>query len=425
MNINDFLLSFSNSLIEIAFYYIIIISLLQKRLMPNLYKTAFCILLILSNILVNMFIEDEIVYTAVSIFFIFLITIVISGENIIHILYIFMISYSISLIIQLLLIIPFTFLLTDSSNPANMLTGNILTLIIAFIVYRLVPIHYIYNFIITKDFYFRLILANILISTILIICIYRTKLSNAIILLPIIAIYLTLVIIFNIIFINSKIKLENQQNIINSYNEYLPVVEELIKQVRERQHQYKNDLASLNALPLTYKDYDTLCLELSKNIDALSTDSTPSFLLSFNLKLMSGFLYREYIKASKMRIHMSFNIRNYNIQTTFPEYKLTQAIGILIDNAIEASIEDDTIFIDIDCISNQFIFSISNPGPIITPDLLSNFFKGGYSTKNKNSLNRGIGLCILKNMLNGHNGSIHVLNEFIEGRTYIKFIIKI
>lgn len=354
MNINDFLLSFSNSLIEIAFYYIIIISLLQKRLMPNLYKTAFCILLIFFNILINMFIEDEIVYTAISIFFIFLITIVISGENIIHCLYIFMISYSISLIIQLLLIIPFTFLLTDSSNPANMLTGNILTLIIAFIVYRLIPIHYIYNFIITKDFYFRLILANILISTILIICIYRTRLSNAIILLPIIAIYLTLVIIFNIIFINSKIKLENQQNIINSYNEYLPVVEELIKQVRERQHQYKNDLASLNALPLTCKDYDTLCLELSKNIDSLSTDSTPSFLLSFNLKLMSGFLYSEYIKVSKMRIHMSFNIRNYNIQTTFPEYKLTQAIGILIDNAIEASIEDDTIFIDIDCINNQY-----------------------------------------------------------------------
>ena len=336
-----------------------------------------------------------------------------------------MISFCITLITQFLLMIPFNFLLADSDKPVTMLIGNLLTLIIVLIVCKQIPIYYIYDFMLAKDLYFRLIFCNILISNILIMCLYRINLSNTIILFPIITVYLTLVVIFNIIFIDSKIKLKNQQNIINSYNEYLPVVEELIKQVRERQHQYKNDLASLNALTLTCNDYETLCAELAKNISLLSTDSTPSFLLAFNLKLMSGFLYSQYIKAYNKGLHMTFNIRNYNIQTTFPEYKLTQAIGILIDNAIEASIEEDTIFVDIDCINNQFIFSISNPGPTITPDLLTNLFKGGYSTKTKKFGNQGIGLCTLKNMLNENNGSIHVLNEFIDGRTYIKFKIKI
>lgn len=224
-------------------------------------------------------------------------------------------------------------------------------------------------------------------------------------------------------FINSKVQIKNQQNVIDSYNEYLPVVEELIKQVRVRQHQYKNDLASLKSLTLTCKNYDVLCSELTRNIELMSIDSTPSFLLSFNLKLMSGFLYSEYIKAGNSGINMSFHIQNYNIQTIFPEYKLTQAIGILIDNAIEASIEDDTIFIKIDCINNKFIFSISNPGPTITSDLLNSMFTGRYSTKNDS--NRGIGLYTLKKMLDKSNGTICVSNENIYGKTYIKFTIQI
>lgn len=259
----------------------------------------------------------------------------------------------------------------------------------------------------------------------LIVCLYRINLSSIIIILPIIAVYLTLVVIFNIIFINSKVQIKNQQCVIDSYNEYLPVVEELIKQVRVRQHQYKNDIASLKALTLTCKDYDTLCSELTKNIELLSIDSTPSFLLAFNLKLMSGFLYSQYIKASNNSIHMLFHIQNYNIQTTIPEYKLTQAIGILIDNAIEASIEDDTIFIQIDYINNKFLFSIANPGPTITSDLLNNMFTDGYSTKNKNTFNRGIGLYALKKMLDENNGTICVSNENLDGTTYIKFAIQI
>ena len=414
MTINNFLLSLVNSAIEITFFYRIILSLLQKKYEPELYQHLFCLVLIIANILVDIPVKNEVVYTAFSIFFLFLITLAVSRESFLHSLYLLMISYSITLLLQLLLMIPFYFLLTDSGKPVIMLTGNLLTLVMVLIVCKLLPIHYIYDFILAKDVYFRLILSNLLISVV----------SNTILLFPIIAVYLTLVVIFNIIFIDSKSKLANQENIIQSYNEYLPVVEELIKQVRERQHQYKNDLASLNALTLTCNDYETLCAELSKNIHLLSADATPSFLLAFNLKLMSGFLYSQYTKANSKGIHMSFHIKNYNIQTTFPEYRLTQAIGILTDNAIEACIAEDTIFIGIDCINHQFIFSISNPGPTITPDLLANLFKEGYSTKNRHFTNQGIGLCTLKKMLNEHNGSILVQNKLIDERTYIKFTIK-
>lgn len=107
----------------------------------------------------------------------------------------------------------------------------------------------------------------------------------------------------------------------------------------------------------------------------------PSFLLSFNLKLMSGFLYSEYAKATNQNIQLSFDIKNYNIHTIVPEYVLTQLIGILFDNAIEASTCNDKIFLEINSVNNRFIFSIANPGINITPDFLSDIFKMGIHPK--------------------------------------------
>lgn len=423
INISDFIISLLNCTIEMIFFNVIIAALIKRKNRVNAIKIVLAICLIVFNVVIIYTIKNQIIYTVISLSTIFIITVIMSEESFIKSMYLFVISYCISIVIQFILVIPFNFLFTTPDRPVHMVIGNILTLISVFLVCKFIPIHYIYEFVLSKDLYFRLIITNTLVTALLILCLYRVKLSSAVVLLPIIAVYLVFVVTSNVVYITSKLKLKSQQNIINSYNEYLPVVEELINEVRQRQHQYKNDLASLNSLSLTCKDYDSLCAELSKNINLLSTDSTPSFLLSFNLKLMSGFLYSEYTKANNNGIHMSFNIKNYNIQTTFPEYKLTQALGILIDNAIEASIKDDTIFINIDCVDNRFIFSISNPGPTITSEFITNLFKSGYTTKKTSS--QGLGLITLKKMIDENNGEIYVANEHIDNRTYLRFRIEI
>ena len=89
----------------------------------------------------------------------------------------------------------------------------------------------------------------------------------------------------------------------------------------------------------------------------------PSFLLSFNLKLMSGFLYSEYAKATNQNIQLSFDIKNYNIHTIVPEYVLTLLIGILFDNAIEAcKLCEDKKHIWFKCVqeSGKIILSVKN-----------------------------------------------------------------
>ena len=140
---------------------------------------------------------------------------------------------------------------------------------------------------------------------------------------------------------------------------------------------------------------------------------------------MSGFLYSEYAKATNQNIQLSFDIKNYNIHTIVPEYVLTQLIGILFDNAIEASTCNDKIFLEINSVNNRFIFSIANPGINITPDFLSDIFKNGYSSKDESWKNRGIGLYMLKKTLDKYHGKIYVSNEIINSKTYIRFKIEV
>lgn len=227
----------------------------------------------------------------------------------------------------------------------------------------------------------------------------------------------------NIALINSKHKIIVQEQIIRQYNEYLPVIDKLVDQVRARQHQYKNDLNALNSLALTCDNPDELKAEILKNISVLSNENTPYFLLDFNLKLIAGFIYTEHLKAVAKQINISYNIHNFNIITIVPEYILVELLGILIDNAIENSYTNDIIYIDINCSNNKLNFSISNPGPAVTPEIVKNFFKKGYTTKNMDVNSHGYGLFNLKNALDEYNGTITLDNEILEHKQYIKFTI--
>ncbi len=424
MNLNIFIQTILNFSIEIIIICIIAFAFLQSKPDLSFIRLSLSSIFLLLNIILETYLNNRIIFTLISMFNIFLIIFIMTRESLAHSFYLFVLSYCSALIIQLLIAIPFNYLLKSPNNNIYMILGNIITLIIAFIVYKFVPVHYIYNFILSNTLY-RLIMYNILIMSLFFICLYRINLSDALILFPVVTIYISLIIIINIIYISTKLRAQTQSDIIQAYNEYLPVIEQLITEVRERQHQYDNDLSALNCLLVTCNDYDSLSAELKKNIKSLSIDMAPSFLLSFNLKLMSGFLYSEYAKATNQNIQLSFDIKNYNIHTIVPEYVLTQSIGILFDNAIEASTCNDKIFLEINSVNNRFIFSIANPGINITPDFLSDIFKNGYSSKDESSKNRGIGLYTLKKTLDKYHGKIYVSNEIINSKTYIRFKIEV
>ncbi len=345
------------------------------------------------------------------------------GINFVHSIYVFIISYICTLVIQLCIILVFTFTATMQDTFVIQLFANILTIVGAIIVRKWVPIHLVYRFILKKDIAFRFFLGNTFVIIFLINYLVVAHLSHFIYYFITIIIVVGLLVFVNVELLRSRVIVDKQKAIIDNYNKYLPIVDELIEQVRGRQHGYDNNIQSLSALAMTCNDYESLRSELLKNIDVMSHSDLPIFLLKFNLKLLSGLLFQKYSVAAKQGIHMDFTIKNYNIQSAVPEYIIVEAVGILMDNAIEASSENDTIYITIDCTQNKFHFHIMNVGPTFTSEFYKNIFTRGYTTKSSTGRNHGLGLNHLLEMSKKYNGRLGVGNEQRRGTEYLFFSI--
>lgn len=418
----DIIFNEFNIIIEIICFCLLISNMAKEHIHFNISKLILFSISFQSYALIEYF-TNTFISRIFTIPFLFLIIYVIYRKKFLQTLYLVIISYSMFAILGAFLIVPFRFLLTDISNNSTMIFGNIASLIIILAATHFLDFSPVYQFILKRDFWFNAVILNIFIALFVVITVSKVDLKLTIAYYPLIFFYVVIAVLFNIALINSKHKIIVQEQIIRQYNEYLPVIDKLVDQVRARQHQYKNDLNALNSLALTCDNPDELKSEILKNISVLSNENTPYFLLDFNLKLIAGFIYTEHLKAVAKQINISYNIHNFNIITIVPEYVLVELLGILIDNAIENSYTNDIIYIDINCSNNKLNFSISNPGPAVTPEIVKNFFKKGYTTKNMDVNSHGYGLFNLKNALDEYNGTITLDNEILEHKQYIKFTI--
>lgn len=415
---------FASALLEL-----LILSTLVYFLKKETFKlskhTLFILLLFTSVSALITYIDDNsFIYRLLNIFTLIIYFRILTGTKIIHSLYLTIISYICALIIQICIMAIFQFTITNQDNFLVQLFGNFLTLILAYILARILPIHYIYDYVIKKDRAFRFLLGNTFVAFVFFNYLATAHLTHFLYYIITIAIVVALLVFINVELLRSRVIVDKQKAIIDNYNKYLPIVDELIEQVRGRQHGYDNNIQSLKALALTCNDYETLRSELMKNTDIMSHSDLPMHLLKFNLKLLSGLLLQKHALAKKQGIDMDFTIRNFNIQTAVPEYIIVEATGILMDNAIEASNEDDAIYITIDCTQNKFYFRIMNIGPTYTSEFHNNIFTRGYTTKSSTGRNNGLGLNHLLEMSKKYNGRLEVGNDDYNGRQYVYFSIE-
>ncbi len=425
LNIITLIQCFISSILEFICTFVIIYSL--KRDIQK--KTTIILTKVLVFSLLSTFItyldNNTFLFRILSLAIIFMFVKTLAKSTIIQGIYLTIISYICLVVIQIFIIIMFQFTVLNQDDFLVQLLGNTLTLLITLLLSRFIPIHYVYEYIIRKDIPFRFFLGNTFVIIVFINYLTNAHLSHFIYYILTISVVVALLIFVNVELLRSRVIVDKQKSIIDSYNKYLPIVDELIEQVRGRQHGYDNNLQSIRALAVSCDNYDTLRTELLKNIDVMSHSDLPVFLLKFNLKLLSGLLFQKYCLATKQHIHIDFTIKNYNIQSVVPEYVLVEAVGILMDNAIEASNKNDTVYITIDCIQNKFHFYIRNIGPIFTSDFFHNIFKRGYTTKLSTGRNHGMGLNNLLEISNQYNGKLTVDNEEHFGTTYLCFSVEL
>lgn len=336
-------------------------------------------------------------------------------------LYIYMVIYIMIVFIQLVSL-PFLHLLRISQGSFLMpLFGNIFCLFVSILHYQFGHLETIRKFVNHADNLAKIFLGN---SFIVIFCIVNyTKQSNRGVFhyFPLMFLISLLILCINGTIIYGSLKIYRQKQQLEMYHAYLPIVEQLIDQVRETQHAHNNSIQAIRMLPATCHDYESLSRELTDYTDYLIRQNAPVALLKINLKMIAGFLYHKILHAETDQKTLHLDIKNYILKTDTPEYDLITMFGVLIDNALEASGKGQTVYAVLDSRDNKVTFKIKNIGPKLTPEFSAKIFQKGYTTKKESKKSHGIGLHQLKRMTDYYHGEILLYNENDAGNTWLCF----
>jgi PAS domain S-box-containing protein len=94
----------------------------------------------------------------------------------------------------------------------------------------------------------------------------------------------------------------------------------------------------------------------------------------------------------------------------------TQALSILIQNAIDAIREEGRITLRSETQGNQCRLSVTDTGPGISPQHIPYVFDPFFSTKSGGA---GISLAVVKRIMDIHGGSVKATSELGEGATFL------
>ena len=247
--------------------------------------------------------------------------------------------------------------------------------------------------------------------------------------LQIIFILMFLFVVFLIIFLIIRQKLSvyaKQEKELQMYRLYVKPLEDFIKEIRAKQHEFDNHLNALLNMHLSITTYEELVEAQSEYIRTLVTNRDSSYLglLKISNKVLAGFLYSKMISIPDY-IQLELMVGSKEIFTNVPEMDLVEVIGTLIDNAVQACDENHSrIKIYVTSSDDRFIFIIKNQYEKVPITMLSRFFERGFTTK-EGSKNQGLGLYNVKKMMKRWNGDIYVENEEIESQNYISFHVEL
>ena len=154
--------------------------------------------------------------------------------------------------------------------------------------------------------------------------------------------------------------------------------------------------------------------------DTVISEYRESDLLKINLTVVAGFLYSKIVQSRKLGKQLNVIIHEHTLKSMMPEYELIRVIGVLVDNALEAVKQGESVSLHIDSKENRITITTINEGPELSPDLRQKMFSRGYTTKTEDRSSHGLGLPNLKKLVDQYDGRICMDNSYNSGRTFIR-----
>lgn len=316
-------------------------------------------------------------------------------------------------------------ILTFSSNLYELI-GTCVIFIICFLV-SLLPLNKLFIILNSGNLIVKLVLSYISLLYLVIVAISKINTLDVITILPLAVTFMIILLIADIMVLNQQRTITIQKQDIENYQTYEPMTQNLISDILGKQHDFNNQMNAIRMLPYTYKDYDSLSEAIANYSSYLEEEFNESELLKINLPVVAGFVFSKIKEAAKKDRILSVKIKNKSLMTQVPEYDLIRILGILIDNAIEASANGHPVFLVLDSQDGHMLIQTKNEGSEISSEMRKKMFIRGYSTKapgeSRNS--RGQGLPNLKELVDHYGGKIFLDNETFHEQTWICFSIKL
>lgn len=115
------------------------------------------------------------------------------------------------------------------------------------------------------------------------------------------------------------------------YDTYIPIVNDMVDDLKLIQHDYHNKLQSLIVMKSSEIVSDA---DILKYIDAIKENDIWSDLLKLENKVLVGLFYSKYIEASKKMIKIDFFIDLNTINSMYYEFELVEMYGIMLLNRV-------------------------------------------------------------------------------------------
>ncbi len=247
-------------------------------------------------------------------------------------------------------------------------------------------------------------------------------------------IYIVCILAFLLVMLFFLYRLEIARNEINKKNYeielqriYGRAYEDLIAEVRRRQHDYKNQLGALYSMHLVANSLDELICMQNDYGNTIRYDSKfDSILTSCNNPILAGYLYHRCVICEKNDVLVHYNIHIDQAECCFQLHEIIEVLGILIDNACESFTESliEHKKIRIECLENdaEIILCISNLSSYIAYSDIEKMFVEGFSTKQGN---RGIGLTRVLELTKKFDAELKVSNAKCDEENWLSFHIRI
>ena len=235
-----------------------------------------------------------------------------------------------------------------------------------------------------------------------------------------ITVLLSLVILLLSAFALREMKYKRKLQEIEAYYEYTLRIESINNEMRKFRHDYVNILTTLSDyireddMPGLRKYFDEHIVPMK---DKLKTRSIKmNGIEKLKVREIKGLITTKIIQAQEKRIPISIEVPDEIDRISMNTVELSRIIGIIVDNAIEASENLEEPLINIAFIDNEeaVTFIVMNKCSDDIPKI-HELFEQGFSTKGDN---RGLGLSTLKELTDSNENVL--LDTVIENGYFVQ-----